>query len=132
MITKFIYTSSVMRLCTKASTNALTNHLEVKIWESRTWANFVHFTVKYSTRTEQQLCNCDVVDLVANWKLGRDKTKLSPHHISRLDKTAKNETPTVSKFLVDDSIDVANSVSITNTDKTWHSCIVAVNSVNYR
>ena len=30
-----------------------------------------------------------LVDLVANWKLGRDKTKLSSHRISRQDKTAK-------------------------------------------
>jgi len=29
-------------------------------------------------------------DLIANWKLGRDKTKLCPHCIWRLDKTAKN------------------------------------------
>ena len=28
--------------------------------------------------------------LVANWKLGRDKTKLCSHHISRLNKTVSN------------------------------------------
>jgi len=31
----------------------------------------------------------DVIDLVANWKLGQDKTKLNSHRISRLDKTEK-------------------------------------------
>ena len=35
-----------------------------------------------------------------NWKLGRDKTKLCSHHISRLDKT-------VSKFSVADSLDLS-------------------------
>ena len=38
-----------------------------------------------------RLRDYDVIDLVANnWKLGRDRTKLSSHRISRLDKTAKN------------------------------------------
>ena len=32
----------------------------------------------------------DVIDLVANWKLGQDKTKLNSHRISRLDKTEKS------------------------------------------
>jgi len=50
---------------------------------------------------------------VTNWKLGEDKTRLSSHRISRLDKT-------VSKFSVADSLVLSpiDSVHTTNTDKT--------------
>ena len=46
----------------------------------------------------------DVIDLVANWKLGQDKTKLNSNRISRLHKTAKSGI--VSKFSVADSLDL--------------------------
>ena len=69
--------------------------------------------------TEQQFCClwCERVCkqvLVANCKLGRDKTKLSSHHISRLDKT-------VSKFSVADSLDLS---LILFTLPTRLSCLV--------
>jgi len=57
--------------------------------------------------------------LVANWKLGRDKTKLCSHRISRLHKT-------VSKFSVTDSLDLLpilfTSPTRTRQDKTVLSC----------
>jgi len=48
--------------------------------------------------------------VVTNWKLDREKTKLSSHRISRLDKT-------VSKFSDDNSL-VSSSVHTADTDKT--------------
>ena len=47
----------------------------------------------------RHLCNYDVIDLIANWKLGQDKTKLNSHRISRLDKTAKAENVQFRNFL---------------------------------
>ena len=62
-----------------------------------------------------------VIDLVANWKLGQDKTRLSSHRISRLDKT-------VLKFLVADSLDLS---PIQFTPPTSTSlCLVDVGGVN--
>jgi len=48
----------------------------------------------------------EVMDLVANWKLSQDKTKLNSHRISRLDKTNKSWTCSVSKFSVANSLDL--------------------------
>ena len=58
----------------------------------------------------------DVIDLVANWKLGQDETKLNSHRISRLDKTEKSWTCSVSKFSVADSLDL---LWIHFTPQTW-------------
>ena len=69
----------------------------------------------------------DVIDLVANWKLGQDKTKLSSHRISRLDKTAISWTCSVSKFSVADCLDlllVYISHRRRGQDKTKQSCLV--------
>ena len=63
----------------------------------------------------------------AKWKLCQDKTRLSSHHISRLDKT-------VSKFSVAESLDLSPIKFAprmpTRQDKTRQSCLVNVGSVN--
>ena len=67
----------------------------------------------------------DVID-VANWKLGQDKTKLNSHRISRLDKTEKSWTCSVSKFSVADNLDLLwvhfTPQTRTRQDKTVLSC----------
>ena len=63
--------------------------------------------------------------IVANWKLDQDKTKLNSHRISRLDKTEKSWTCSVSKFSVAD-IDLLwvhfTPQTRTRQDKTVLSC----------
>ena len=51
---------------------------------------------------------------VANWKLGQDKTRLSTHRISRLDKT-------VSKFSVADRVDLS-PIQFTSRTPTRQDC----------
>jgi len=63
------------------------------------------------------------IDLIANWKLGQDKTKLNSHRISRLDKTAKRWTCSVSKFSVADSLDFL-WVHFTPQTRTRQDCLV--------
>jgi len=66
------------------------------------------------------------MDLIANWKLGQDKTKLNSHRISTLNKTAKSWTCSVSKFSVADSLDLLRvhftPQTRTRQDKTVLSC----------
>ena len=68
----------------------------------------------------------DVTNLVANWKLGQDKTKLNSHRISRLDNTAESWTCSVSKFTVANSLHLLwvhfTPQTRTRQDKTVLSC----------
>ena len=59
-----------------------------------------------------------VTTLRANWKLGQDKTRLSSHRISRLDKTF------FKIFSRRQSCLVTNSVHTANTDKTRQDSLV--------
>jgi len=59
------------------------------IYDCETECSFVCLiTDKYNAR---HLCDYDIIDLIANWNLGQDKTKLNSHCISRLHKTAKTQ-----------------------------------------
>ena len=74
--------------------------------------------------------NAFAIVLVANWKLGRDKTKLRSDRISRLDKTAeKNEACLVSKFSVADNHDLS-PVLFTPPTRTRQCGLVHVGGVN--
>ena len=69
-------------------------------------------------------------DLVANWKLGRNKTKHSSHHISRLDKTDKKlNVFSFNIFCRRRSWLVTNSVQTADTNKTRQFCLVGVGGV---
>ena len=78
------------------------------------------FSVVLSILETEQFCS--VLSAVANWKLGRDKTKLCWHCISRLDKTVWKF------FCLQQFWLVANSVH--TTDKTRLSWLVCIGGVN--
>jgi len=67
----------------------------------------------------------DVIDLVAKWKLGQDKTKLNSHRISRLDKTEKKLNMfSFEIFCRRQSRLVVSSFHTADTDKTRQDSLV--------
>ena len=79
------------------------------------------------------LCEYDVIcviDLVANWKLGQDKMRLSSHCILRLDKTAKKLNMFRFKIFSLDVLRVQFTPLMPTRQKTRQCSLVGVSGVN--